>query len=96
MVYPATCDKCGEVEISSPMAKGLPRLHLGCGGALRRRYTVPAVTYAAAGFYSTDVTRLRDMVGPERYAKFEKQKSAAEKRAKAGTQTDYEKAMEGV
>jgi len=95
MKYEATCSHCGPVEIEKPMKARMPRRHT-CGGMLTRRFSVPAVHFAAPGFYSTDVARMQKQVGPERFAKFEKQKADADKRAKAGQLTGYEKALEGV
>lgn len=95
MVYPAVCDKCGEVEINKPMAADFPLRHT-CGGKLTRRFTVPAVTYAADGFYSTDVSRMQKLVGADRYAKFEAQRDEAQKRAKRGALTPYERQLENV
>lgn len=81
------------VEITKPMAVDFPVRH-ACGGALTRILTAPAVHYAAAGFYATDVDRLKKQVGSERFAQFEKQKAAAERRAKSGKQTPYERSLE--
>lgn len=75
------------------MAADFPVRHV-CGGRLTRLYTTaPAVHYAAGGFYTTDVNRLKNQVGPERFAKFEREKAAAEQRAATNTQTPYERAL---
>ena len=95
MIYPAYCDKCGDVEVNKPMADDFPTRH-ACGGKLSRRFSVPAVHFAAGGFYSTDVTRMQKMIGPDRYAKFEAQRDAAQTRAKSGTLTPYERQLEHV
>lgn len=93
MVYSATCSKCGEVEINKPMADDFPIRHT-CGGKLSRRFVVPAVHFAAGGFYSTDVSHFQKQLGPDRYARFEAQRDAAQARAKAGTLTPYEQQLE--
>ena len=68
-----------------------------CGEAMRRVHTAaPAVIYGATGFYSSDVTRFERQVGPERAARFRAQRDDAEKRAKAGRLTPYERALESV
>lgn len=95
MIYTATCTKCGNVEIDKPMLAEFPTRH-ACGGTVTHHYTVIAVHYAAPGFYSTDVQRMKSLVGPDRFAKFEAQKADAEKRAKAGRLTPYEKVLESV
>lgn len=78
------------------MQADFPLKHPGCGGYLTRTLTAPAVHYAAGGFYATDVARLRNQIGSDRYAKFEKQRDAATRRAATGTQTPYERALERV
>lgn len=65
-----------------------------CGATLARRFSVPAVHYQSAGFYSSDVTRLKAQVGPERFAQFEARKDDVERRAKAGRLTGYERSLE--
>lgn len=65
-----------------------------CGRALERRYAPPAVHYRAAGFYSTDVDRLRREIGPERFARFEAQRAEAERRARRGQLTAHERRLE--
>jgi len=52
------------------------------------------VHYAVAGFYYTDVTRFRSQVGPERFARFERQKADVLSRAAAGKLTAAEQALE--
>lgn len=94
--YAANCTNCGPIEVSKPMADAFPARH-ACGGKLTRLYSAPpAVHYASAGFYSTDVSRLQKIVGTERYAKFEHERDAAVTRAATGTQTPYERALERV
>ncbi len=93
MLYSATCEKCGDVEINKPMAADFPTKHT-CGHILRRTYAAPAVHYASGGFYATDVSRMQNMIGPERYARFEAQRDAAQARAKTGTLTPYERQLE--
>lgn len=99
MLYDATCSKCGTVEIDKPMAADFPVQHIlasgkPCGGTLKRCFAVTTVHFAAQGFYSTDVGRLRGLMGPERYAKFEKQRAGIERRAKSGRLTSYERTLE--
>ena len=93
MIYAARCDMCGEVEIEKPMQAPFPKRH-ECGYAVHRVYTATPAHYNAPGFYASDVTRFKSQVGAERFAKFEKQKESAERRAKAGKLTNYEKALE--
>ena len=96
MRYDIICGVGHTATIDKPMAAAYPVCPT-CGKATRRLFsTVPAVIYSAAGFYTTDVTRFANMVGPERAAKFERQKAAAEQRAKAGKLTPYEKVLEGI
>lgn len=56
----------------------------------------PAVHFAAAGFYHSDVTRFKSQIGPERFARFERQRDDAIQRARDGRLTDYEKALEAI
>ncbi len=67
-----------------------------CGRVLRRIYAPVAVHYNAAGFYATDEQRFAQLVGPERAEKVKRQNEAAEARARAGRQTDYERALEAI
>jgi predicted nucleic acid-binding Zn ribbon protein len=95
MIYPAHCDKCGDVEISKPMRDAFPTRH-ACGGKLARRFEAVPVHFAAGGFYTTDVNRMKSIVGADRYARFEHERDGAIKRAKAGKLTPYEKVLESV
>lgn len=95
MVYGAVCSRCGEVEISKPMAADFPSRH-ACGGALKRRYSAPAITFNAPGFYATDVSHFQKQLGPARYARFEAERAAAQKRAAQGRLTPYERQLEHV
>ena len=56
----------------------------------------PVVHFAAAGFYHSDVTRFKSQVGTERFARFERQRDDAIRRAREGQLTDYEKALETI
>lgn len=94
MTYDANCPQHGTMEIEKPMAAPLPACPK-CGQPLTRAFTTPAaVHFHAGGFYSADVQRLKGMIGPERFARFEKQKTSAQARAHAGTLTDYERMLE--
>ena len=61
---------------------------------MRRRYSPPSVIYRTTGFYATDVQRLKSQIGSERHAEFEAHKDDAERRAKAGRLTGYERRLE--
>lgn len=94
MRYDVICEAGHPSEIEKPMAAGYPTCPK-CGRELRRLFdTVPAVHYAAAGFFTTDVSRFAGLVGPERAARFEAQRDDAERRARAGKLTPYEKVLE--
>lgn len=95
MIYAASCEKCGEVEVSKPMTAEFPRRH-ACGGLLTRRYTVTPVHFAAPGFYATDVSHFQKQLGAERFARFERERDAAQARAATGTLTPYEQQLEHV
>ena len=92
--YTVICEHCGPDEIEKPMHAPLPRCL--CGRALKRVYTMPAVQYNAPGFYATDEKRFEQLVGAERAAKVKRQNEAAVKRARAGKQTEYERALEAI
>lgn len=94
MLYSANCEKCGPVEIEKPMTAVFPLRHL-CGGKLTREFDTPTVHYHAGGFFSTDVTRLRNMIGGERYDKLTADIADIERRAKTGNLTPYERSLEG-
>ena len=94
MRYAATCTNCGDIEIEKPMLAVFPARHL-CGGKLARKYEAPAVHYNAAGFYSTDVTRLRNMIGSERHDKLTADIDDIGSRAKSDKLTPYERSLEG-
>lgn len=97
MIYPVVCKKCGERdEIEKPMAADMPPC-VRCGGELRRVWIAPpSVRYDAPGFYETDHARFERQVGKERAAKFAAARDDAERRAKRGTLTGYEKALENI
>lgn len=96
MTYEVSCKGCGEFEIEKPMAAQLPRCPY-CHGTLRRVYdAMPAVHYAAPGFYATDVKRGEDLFGKDRAARFNRQKADAEARAKSGRLTPYERKLEAI
>ena len=67
--------------------------HHSCGGKLVRLYGTPAILYTVGGFYTAD-TRFERSLPPERAAKFVAQRDDAERRAKQGRLTGYEKALE--
>ena len=92
--YEVRCEQCGDYEIEKPMRAPLPRC--SCGRVLKQIYTVPVVQFNAAGFYTTDVARFDNLVGPERAARVKRQNEAATARARAGTQTAYERAVEEI
>lgn len=74
------------------MQAEFPKQHT-CGGRLVRLYGTPAVVYATSGFYTSD-TRFERSLPPERAARFRAQRDDAERRAKQGRLTAYEKALE--
>jgi predicted nucleic acid-binding Zn ribbon protein len=95
MRYDVQCKACGEQdEIDKPIRAPMPRCE--CGGELIRLYQPTPVHFRAGGFYTTDVSRLEKQIGRERFAKFERQKDGAEKRARAGRLTEYEKVLESI
>lgn len=77
------------------MAVAFPQRH-SCGHLLRRVYVPPAIHYAAAGFYTTDVSHFQKQLGPDRYAKFEHDRAAAIARSKTGTLTPYERQLDAL
>lgn len=95
MRYDVRCEKCGEeFEIEKPMKAAWPKCPK-CKGQIRRLFTKsPPVHFAAAGFYSTDVTHFEKVVGKERAEKFRKRREDVETRAKEGKLTPYERHME--
>ena len=75
------------------MAAPMPKC--SCGGALARLYTqAPPAIYNAAGFYASDVNRLRSQVGPERYAQFEAERDDIRRRARLGRLTAQERSLD--
>ena len=94
MRYDVVCPACGHSdEIVKPMAAGYPNCPK-CKGQMRRIFTDAApVHFAAAGFVSSD-TRFERSLPPERAARFRAQRDDAERRAKQGRLTAYEKALE--
>ena len=74
------------------MSEMFPARH-SCGGTLTRLYGAPAIHYASAGFVTSD-TRFERSLTPERAARFRAQRDDAEKRAKQGRLTAYERALE--
>ena len=92
--YDVVCRRGHRAEIEKPMVAGYPACPK-CGAETRRDFSsVPVVHYAVAGFYYTDVTRFRSQVGPERFARFERQKADVLSRAAAGKLTAAEQALE--
>ena len=93
MRFDVVCSNGHQAEIIKPMAAGYP-VCPKCGAETRRLFTsAPAVHYAAAGFVTSD-TRFERQLTPERAARFRAQRDDAERRAKAGKLTAYEKAFE--
>lgn len=94
MRYDTICPNNHRAEIEKPMQADMPPC-VRCGAALMRVYGIaPAVFYKTAGFYNSDVTHFERQVGPERAAQFRAQRDDAERRAKAGRLTGYERALE--
>lgn len=77
------------------MAEDFPSRHV-CGCKLTRVFEPPAVHYHSPGFFSSDVSHFQKQLGPDRYARFEAQRDAAQARAKAGTLTPYEQQLENA
>lgn len=94
--YDAKCSRCGPVEVVKAMTDLWPCKHAGCGGQLIRLFTAPAVIFTVPGFYATDVQRLKSQIGSAKYSRFEAAKQDAERRAKAGRLTPYERALERI
>ena len=93
--YDTYCPNCKRYEqVHKRMDAPLPDC-LHCGSQLQRAFVTPApVHFHASGFYATDVSRFEKQVGAERYARFVKQRDDAERRARAGRLTPYERALE--
>lgn len=95
MLYDARCPKCRYAdEIDKPASAPFPKCPL-CGARMEKAYTQPVpVHYAAAGFYSTDVGRMRAAVGPALADKFEHEKTEYFLRESRNRLTPQEKALE--
>ena len=93
MRYDVWCRNCGGVsEIEKPMKAHWPKCRT-CGSRLQRLYlpqTIPAV------YFSGGIESFEKQVGPERAAKFAKEKDDIERRAKAGKLTDYERRLDAL
>jgi predicted nucleic acid-binding Zn ribbon protein len=94
MRYDVVCGNGHRAEIEKPMAAGYPKCPK-CEGEMRRVFSdaVP-VHFTAAGFFASD-TRFERSLPPERAAKFRAQRDDAERRAKAGRLSGYERGLEG-
>lgn len=95
MRYDTHCKNCGLAEIEKAMDAPLPRCS-GCRGTLKRVFSNPAVVFNVGGFYSTDYRHMEKQIGNEKAARLRAQRDDAEKRAKSGQLTGYEKALEAV
>jgi predicted nucleic acid-binding Zn ribbon protein len=94
LLYDIVCQLGHTALIAKPMTAGYPACPQ-CGRETRRLFTsAPVVHYAAAGFVTSD-TRFERSLPPERAAKFRAQRDDAERRAKAGRLTGYERGLEG-
>ena len=93
MEFDALCDECGAVTVTKSLEQPFPERH-GCGSKLTRRYSPLSVIYKARGFYSTDVARYEKQVGTQRAREFEAFRDDAERRAKQGRLTGYERRLE--
>jgi len=96
MRYDVHCQKCRkEFEIIKAMTADMPRCRQ-CGGVLKRLYRIaPPVQFNSDGF-TLNETRFKHQIGSERYARFEAQKRAAERRAARGQLTTYEQTLETI
>lgn len=94
--YDARCPHCEDQhEIVKPMMAPMPTCP-DCGTQLVRLYAPICVQYNAPGFHTTEYTRFEKQVGTERAARFRAQRDDAERRAKSGKLTEYERVLETV
>ena len=94
MRYDITCNICGYTgEIEKRLTEALPPCP-DCGCETRQVYSPPRIILAAPGFYHTNYARLESQVGRRRAARFRAQRDDAERRAKAGRLTEYERELE--
>ena len=97
MIYDIICKRCGHKdEIEKPMQARFPHC-VNCGGETRRTFeNVPIVQYMTHGFYSTDYARMEGMIGKDKAERLRKKNQDAERRAREGRLTEYEKVLETV
>jgi len=57
-LYEYRCDHCGEVfEVIQKFSDAPLETHDGCGGAVRRLLSAPAIQFKGTGWYITDYAR---------------------------------------
>src|SRR4051794_34541085 len=57
-LYDYKCSKCGQVfEVRQSFSDALLTTHDGCGGALERLISAPALQFKGTGWYITDYAR---------------------------------------
>ncbi|MGB9611844.1 MAG: FmdB family zinc ribbon protein [Bryobacteraceae bacterium] len=57
-LYEYKCDQCGEVfEVIQKFSDAPLETHDGCGGAVRRLLSAPAIQFKGTGWYITDYAR---------------------------------------
>lgn len=57
-LYEYKCDHCGEVfEVIQKFSDAPLETHDGCGGAVRRLLSTPAIQFKGTGWYITDYAR---------------------------------------
>ena len=57
-IYEYKCDACGQVfELKQSFSDAPLTLHEGCGGAVERLISAPALQFKGSGWYITDYAR---------------------------------------
>lgn len=57
-LYDYRCHQCGETfEVKQKFADAVMTVHEGCGGALERLISLPAIQFKGTGWYVTDYGR---------------------------------------
>mgnify|MGYP001601850091 FL=1 len=77
-------------EIEKPMRAHWPKCRI-CSTRLQQLFTQPPTVR-----FSGSVESFEKQIGPERAAKFRKEKNDIERRAKAGKLTNYERRLDAL
>jgi putative FmdB family regulatory protein len=57
-IYEYKCDKCGDIyELIQSFSDEPLRVHEGCGGAVHRLISAPALQFKGSGWYITDYAK---------------------------------------